>query len=743
MMKKTFLAVCAALAISLSAHAIRAEHRLYPVKQSDGTTVMLYKNGDGHLAFYTTEDHQVVVRNSDGTLCYAQLDGNQLTATAIVCHNMAERTAEEQAFVASNTLKPSDAACTALMAPLTAPAKAGEASTEDGLGKYGTSAKSAVTSIGEPTVPVIMVQFSDRKFQTENTVEKITRFFNDEGYNEDNTLQKGSVRDYFIDQSRGLFKPKFDVVAMVTMPSGYAAYGANGSGGSDQVINIISMLREAVKQAVNQGVDFSKYQGSDGTIENLTIYYAGPGEATGGDDDCIWPHALNMTGYPSSYNRYSGYTFNSYYVGNEIYGDDSSTTLMGMGVFCHEFSHCMGLPDFYDPSYSYTDDDNFGIWSVMDAGGYANSAYAPTGYTAYERSYMGWLDIPELTDEQTVTLVNPYDGEGQMAVMFRNPSDSKEYFILENHQTGKWSTNSLGSGLLVTRFAYRSASWLGNTVNTNVNFRRARVITADGEKIPTSSGKKSHLFGNGQNNFLTQTLYNGSTLSDHQVYKIFQQGDGTITFTYKNRSNYVDATLDGNVYEKVTELSQVQDKDTLIFVNTEDETAMALIDGELTAVNIKISGDKAYSTATTVQALARQSSTSGKWTFRDVQSKKLIAIKKSGLDVQTTSNTFSQATLSMANGIATLTFGNSTLTNNILDYDYDKAAFAAFATAPGKIQLYRKVSDGSHTGISAVQSDTTVHPQNVYNLKGQFVGTSLSGLAKGIYVQNGKKVVVK
>ena len=77
-MKKTFIMVLASLALSLSVHAVRPVHVAFPVKQADGTTVLLYKNGDGHLAFYTTLDNQVVVRNGEGMLCYAKLENGQL-----------------------------------------------------------------------------------------------------------------------------------------------------------------------------------------------------------------------------------------------------------------------------------------------------------------------------------------------------------------------------------------------------------------------------------------------------------------------------------------------------------------------------------------------------------------------------------------------------------------------------------------------------------------------------------------
>ena len=54
-----------------------------------------------------------------------------------------------------------------------APRKAIYASTSDGLGKYGQSGLGAVNSIGEYTIPVIMVEFSNKKFKNTTTKEKM------------------------------------------------------------------------------------------------------------------------------------------------------------------------------------------------------------------------------------------------------------------------------------------------------------------------------------------------------------------------------------------------------------------------------------------------------------------------------------------------------------------------------------------------------------------------------------------
>ena len=197
-MKKLFLTACLALTLGLQATAnVRPVHELFPVRQSDGTTVSLYKAGDRFFSYYTTPDGHPVMRGADGTLCYAQLQDGQLTATAVVCHDAALRTAQEQAFLATSTLTAADVAAAAnLQSRRNAPQRAGQTSTSDGLGKYGTSASGSVPSLGEVTIPVIMVQFTDTKFQETTTQEKLQRYFNEEGYAEDNTYERGSVRDY-------------------------------------------------------------------------------------------------------------------------------------------------------------------------------------------------------------------------------------------------------------------------------------------------------------------------------------------------------------------------------------------------------------------------------------------------------------------------------------------------------------------------------------------------------------------
>lgn len=47
------------------------------------------------------------------------------------------------------------------------------------------------------------------------------------------------------------------------------------------------------------------------------------------------------------------------------------------------------------------------------------------------------------------------------------------------------------------------------------------------------------------------------------------------------------------------------------------------------------------------------------------------------------------------------------------------------------------------TGISQVEGIKKALRGKVYNLQGQYVGSSLQGLSKGVYIINGKKVIIK
>lgn len=69
---------------------------------------------------------------------------------------------------------------------------------------------------------------------------------------------------------------------------------------------------------------------------------------------------------------------------------------------------------------------------------------------------------------------------------------------------------------------------------------------------------------------------------------------------------------------------------------------------------------------------------------------------------------------------------------------------AAFVLNPSaQLSAFNVVIDGVANGIEDLVIDNVKANGRVYNLNGQYVGNSLNGLQSGLYIQNGKKIVVK
>ena len=548
-MKKTLL-VLALLVLTLAANAIPAKPGLKKtITLADGTQIVATLVGDEHGHFY---------RGSDGKAY--QMKGE----TGIF------EEADEDAIIAKAQTRKMKAR------------KALYASTSDGMGQYGLTANGPVNSQGELTIPVIMVQFKDVTFKSTTTKEKMNRYYNLEGYNEESKCV-GSVRDYFKSQSNGHFVPTFDVVGIVTLSKNRKEYGGNDSDDNDK--DLESFVDEAIGLAQSSlGVDFTKYY-KNGKVQLVSFLYAGEGEATGGPKESIWPCEFEWE------HTVGNAKFDGFFVGNELDG----TSLMGMGVFCHEFGHALGLPDFYCTDYSYENDDAMSNWSIMDTGAYVNDAQAPIGHNAYERSFLGWLDIPEAQEGQNITL-QPYTKNGTHAV--RINISSTETYILANHYTGTWYPTSMGSGLMLVRIAYNKNQWDNNTPNNTQSAQRIKMITADGAKL-YYSGKQSNLYGNGKNEINPLNLLNGSTKSV-VIKNITKNSDGSITFQYGDIVSNVKTPTFTPAAGRYAEAQQV----TIACATTGAAIYYTTNGTEPTTSSTKYTGAFTVSETTTVKAVA-------------------------------------------------------------------------------------------------------------------------------------------
>ena len=239
---------------------------------------------------------------------------------------------------------------------------------------------------------IILVNFKDKAFTTKKAEldSMLTGYNYQRNYSYTYEGEKftytssGSARQYFYDTSDGQYNPQFDVVGPITVRNNMSYYGKNVNG-EDQHPEI--MIIEACEQADEKfGVDFTRYDNDkDGKVDFVYVIYAGYGEADGGASNTIWPHSWTMT-EADTLVIIDNKQIDLYACSSELsYISDKHD---GIGTFCHEFSHVLGLPDLYS-----TNDGTWktmGAWDIMDYGPYNNDGNTPPSYSGYERFFMGW-----------------------------------------------------------------------------------------------------------------------------------------------------------------------------------------------------------------------------------------------------------------------------------------------------------------------------------------------------------------
>lgn len=333
-----------------------------------------------------------------------------------------------------------------------------------------------------PRGAVILVSYSDKAFGQSN--EDMTDWAMGDEYTYNGAT--GSIHQYFYDQSWGQYDMHIDVYGPVTLSKEASYYGKNDWSGNDQHAD--EMVVEACRLAHDScGADFSQYDSDgDGKVDWVVILYAGKGEADGGAANTIWPHQYELS-YTGKAFQLDGKTVDHYCCLNEI--DGQTGERCGIGTFCHEFSHVMGLPDFY--STNQGSHRTLGSWDIMDYGPYNNGGNTPPNYSAYERWFMGWIEptllntdcsvtLPPLQDSKAACLITE-SGQGISNILLPLPAT---FFLIENRQQEGWDTYLKGSGMMVTKVQWNKSKWANNTVNNTSTKLGVDIIEA---KANTSS----------------------------------------------------------------------------------------------------------------------------------------------------------------------------------------------------------------------------------------------------------------
>ncbi|MCM1310183.1 MAG: M6 family metalloprotease domain-containing protein [Bacteroides sp.] len=321
-------------------------------------------------------------------------------------------------------------------------------------------------TMGERHVLVILAQFPDKKFHNADPAKVIGDMLNKEGYSDFGAT--GSVRDYFVDNSCGQYTPIMDVYGPVTLPREMAYYGGMTSTANDARPR--EMIRDAC-QLLDDEINFRDYDlDGDGYIDNVYLFYAGYSQADGADPNTVWPHASYAWNELRA--EFDGVKLDHYACSNEV--EFLTGNLVGIGSFCHEFSHVLGLPDLYPTDYSHS--QTAGTWSLLASGGYNNNCHTPPYLTAYERYALGWLTAEELTADGKLHTLSDISTNSAYKIATSNPD---EYFLIEYRRKAGWDAYLPGEGLLVWHIDYDKDLWANNKVNNDAKHQRISLVAAD------------------------------------------------------------------------------------------------------------------------------------------------------------------------------------------------------------------------------------------------------------------------
>lgn len=542
-MKRTFIALALAALTTASVWAVPARRITKTIEQPDGTTVEVTLQGDEWFHSYVTSDNLAVWINDEGYAVYVTTSG----PTTILAHNPADRSADEQTAIAANSASMNFAAVRAeapkyqaRMAELreealaraeaagqdVSPYRVSSTTGEDGIPRVSLEqGASQVPHKGTAKVPIILVNFSNVSFKNSSTANAtFTEFF----MGEDNL----SCHKYFSDASNGLYDPQFDIIGPFTVANNRKYYGGSSGNGNDEKPQYL--VRDAL-QLADPTTDFSEYDNDgDGIVDVVIVLYAGVGQASSGVAEAVWPCQWSLSsGGVGKYNTNDGVKCDKFAVFNELNGANQSK-IDGPGTFCHEFSHCLGLPDFYETTYYYGY-MGMDVWSLMDYGCYNDDGYTPCGYTAYEKAFMGWITLLEgqPNTKYNLPVLNKEGEQNTDAVILINSKDKNEYFIFENRDKQGWDKYMDDKGMLITHVTYSSSAWSNNSVN-NYSLQRMTIVPADNKfDTYTRSGDlwpKSYAYEFTNTSVPAATTNTGSFLNREVTEISRDSSTGNVTF---------------------------------------------------------------------------------------------------------------------------------------------------------------------------------------------------------------------
>lgn len=495
------LILTAFLFVSIVANASKAMTLTFPFVQPDGTELQVLSYGDEYFNYSTSVDGVLIIGDGKAFYVAEVMTDGSIKSSGVLAHEPLQRSFAEQRmadaqnrtlFFASAEKRASQARYA--FGNITPPA---------GVPAY-------VPHSGNVRIPVVFVEFPNEKFQ-EGNIDVLKHNLTDEEYTEKVSEMSffgtkfSSVKNYYADASDGQMNLQFDFYGPYTTPSEkhyYAYQNGKGSTGARLIHDILPMADE--------DIDFSEYDNDNDGLADIVVYIcAGKVAQTGADTEndiwsaCGWVGSATRPAYTSA----DGVGVCRYFYDSELLTNNYQGANLhnGIGIFCHEFAHALGMPDLYYKADWANANNGPEQWDLMDYGENVRNGFWPIPLTIWERMDFGWMQPVELDEPQDVTVWPLDDPEGRgKAYIIRNPENQDEFWTIENIPSNGWYAGlyGAGTGIVIQHINYSDQKFINAYPNSVQGKPNCTIIPADGwlsnqkedlqgDLYPGSKGKTS------------------------------------------------------------------------------------------------------------------------------------------------------------------------------------------------------------------------------------------------------------